>query len=616
MLRPKPLTIVTLAVVAAVGFILLRMVYRIAFGGAAAGANVVWDFPRLRLSGPFSHIVLLGPVTLEGLQSAAVSALPFAAVIVVTGVAVSVVDPRSWVFVIPRIRWGRATFVAFLIALATLPALVETARRTHDAARMRGVSKRRALFVPFLDKTLERAVGIAKAIQARGLVLRDTAVIRSDSSHVLLEEFCLPSRGVPPISWDVPPSSLVLLTGETGSGKTSLLEALAGVLDSPTTVHTSGSLAAPNEVAYLPHEPKTLFLAGRVVDEVALGLVMAGVSTPEARDRATEQLALWGLAHLADNHPVEISEGESVLVAMISALVLRPRLLLLDEPLAVLDATRRGQVVDALADFVESSGAIVLMTDHGHVSATRWPGDIVQLGPEGIVAGTFTPPKPTSPPRVDVPRPDADVVLEVVDLIARRGDTVVVEGGDLTIRRGESLVIVGDNGVGKTTVLESLIRHGGYDPSRCAYVPVNPGDLFVCESLANELAFADRELSLPDGFTRATLDSLLPGGWRGNIVDGLQSTHPRDLSRGQQTALAIALQMSHKPSVLVLDEPTRGLDSGARDALREVLACVQETGTAIVSASHDVDYVSGGHDRVFVVAAGVLAEVQQGRVNV
>lgn len=616
MLRPKPLTIVTLAVVAAVGFILLRMVYRIAFGGAAAGATVLWDFPRLRLSGPFSHIVLLGPVTLEGLQSAAVSALPFAAVIVVTGIAVSMVDPRSLVFLIPRIRWGRATFVAFLIALATLPALVETARRTHDAARIRGVSKRRALFVPFLDKTLERAVGIAKAIQARGLVLQDKTDIRSDCSQVQLQEFSLPFRGVPPITWDLPPSSLVLLTGETGSGKTSLLEALAGVIDTPTTVHTTGSITGPSAVVCVPHEPKTLFLAGRVVDEVALGLVMAGVSPSEAQNRASEQLALWGLSHLAENHPVDTSEGEAVLVAIISALVLIPRLLLLDEPLAVLDATRRGQVVDALANFVESSGAIVVMTDHGHIPTTRWPGDIVQLGPEGIVAGTFTPPKPTSPPRVDVPRGDADVVLEVVNLIARRGDTVVVEGGDLTIRRGESLVLVGDNGVGKTTVLETLIRHGGYDPSRCAYVPVNPADLFVCESLANELAFTDRELGLPAGFTRETLDSILPAGWRGDMVEGLQNTHPRDLSRGQQTALAIALQMSHKPSVLALDEPTRGLDSGARDALREVLACVQETGTAIVSASHDVDYVSGGHDRVFVVAAGVLAEVEQGRVNV
>ena len=89
-------------------------------------------------------------------------------------------------------------------------------------------------------------------------------------------------------------------------------------------------------------------------------------------------------------------------------------------------------------------------------------------------------------------------------------------------------------------------------------------------------------------------------------------THPRDVSRGQQTALAIALQMSHKPLVLALDEPTRGLDAGARGALGDVLLCVRETGTAIVSASHDDDFALLRSDRILRLSKGLVTLDQTG----
>jgi len=193
-----------------------------------------------------------------------------------------------------------------------------------------------------------------------------------------------------------------------------------------------------------------------------------------------------------------------------------------------------------------------------------------------------------------------------------KGQRVILSGLDLEIRRGESVVVVGDNGVGKTTLLEELFTRSDSNPSRIAYVPANPADMFVRETLAEELAFTDRELGLPKGFTSATLESLLPGQWRAEVLERSHLTHPRDLSRGQQTAVAIALQLSHKPAVLALDEPTRGLDSGAKVALAEVLACVQETGTAILSASHDDDFVAGGHDHLLRLVGGTLIPLEGG----
>jgi len=604
---------------AALGFVLTRMVYRAALGGATSGETVLWVLPRLRLSGPFSHIVLFGPVTLEGLLAAAWSALPFAAVILVTGALVALVDLRSLVFLIPRLKWGKATFVAFVISLATLPLLVESVRRTRYFAIVRGITTRRALFVPFLETTLERAVGIAKALHARGVLASGEETRPERRNLFQLDAFSIPSRGVPEISWTLTPGSMVLMTGETGAGKTSVMDALAGVLDFPHSVPTTGSLESsisPSSVGYVPHDPRSLFLAGSVRDEIALSLVVQGVSRRDAHVRSEELLGEWELGYLAARHPGDISEGEAVLLGILAALVRKPQLLLLDEPLGVLDRVRRGQVLTALSAYVSSSGGAVLMTDHGHVSLTDWSGDVVQLDSSGIVPGPFVSPQTTGPARTDVPRPESDVVFQVDYLRATKGQRVIFDDVSLDIRRGESVIVIGDNGVGKTTMLEEMFAHSDSNPSRLAYVPTNPSKMFVAETLAEELAFTDRQLGLPEGFTRASLESLLPGDWRHDVVERSGATHPGDLSRGQQTAVAIAMQMSHKPLVLALDEPTRGLDAGAKTALAEVLACVQETGTAIISASHDDDFVGGGHDRVLRLAGGTLTAVEGGAVHV
>jgi energy-coupling factor transport system ATP-binding protein len=175
--------------------------------------------------------------------------------------------------------------------------------------------------------------------------------------------------------------------------------------------------------------------------------------------------------------------------------------------------------------------------------------------------------------------------------------------------------LMGRNGAGKSSLLWALQGSGsrdggtvsvrGVDPADASaeerrhlvgLVPQTAADLLYLETVAEECAAADHDARVADGTTRALLDRLVPG------VD-LQR-HPRDLSEGQRLALVLAVVLVSAPPVLLLDEPTRGLDYPGKDALRGILGDLAAQGTAVLLATHDVEFVAAVADRVVVLADG------------
>ncbi|MFD7685987.1 ABC transporter ATP-binding protein [Streptomyces sp. NPDC059781] len=234
-------------------------------------------------------------------------------------------------------------------------------------------------------------------------------------------------------------------------------------------------------------------------------------------------------------------------------------------------------------------------------------------------------PKPAPAPRRLFPRRKHDTpapvhVAEVRSLAVRRDRVQALRGVDLTVAPGETIALMGRNGAGKSTLLSALVglvapssgsvRTGGAVPHRTrprdlvrrvGLVPQEPRDLLYADTVAAECAAADEDAGAEPGTCRALLTELLP-----SVAD---DTHPRDLSEGQRLTLALAVVLTARPPLLLLDEPTRGLDYAAKARLVTILRGLAAEGHAIVMATHDVELAAELAHRVVLLAEGeVIAD--------
>ncbi|MFJ7964503.1 ABC transporter ATP-binding protein [Streptomyces sp. NPDC096324] len=217
--------------------------------------------------------------------------------------------------------------------------------------------------------------------------------------------------------------------------------------------------------------------------------------------------------------------------------------------------------------------------------------------------------------RAAAPLPPPSEVAVIESLAVRRGRVEALRRVDLTVGPGETIALMGRNGAGKSTLLGALVglvepaagsvRVGGAAPRhmaprdlvrRVGLVPQEPRDLLYADTVAAECAAADEDAGAAAGTCRALVSELLP-----DIAD---DTHPRDLSEGQRLALALAVVLTARPPLLLLDEPTRGLDYAAKARLVSVLRGLAAEGHAIVLATHDVELAAELADRVVILADG------------
>jgi energy-coupling factor transport system ATP-binding protein len=413
------------------------------------------------------------------------------------------------------------------------------------------------------------------------------------------------------VSLEVRPGELVCLLGSSGSGKSTLLRALAGLVPHFHGGRFSGRVevagrdtrrSKPSDlagnVASVFQDPEDQVVFTGVEHELAFGLENVGLPPEEIHRRVLEALGEVGAAHLAGRRTHELSAGELQRVCVASALALRPELLLLDEPTSQLDP----EAAVSLLDFVTELGCAVVVSEQRPALPLERCDRVVFLE-RGRVALDATRDEGVRWLEAHHPAFLAHEPVHVEDIVdgelvcrvegaSYAYDDRVIRVQNLELRRGEVVALTGPNGSGKTTVAK--LAAGLLEPEtgriervgQASYLSQDPGRYVVAERVDEEVA-----LGVDGDLVRARRALA--------AVDlaGYEERHPRDLSSGERERLGLGSVLVTEPDLLVLDEPTRGVDPERKLELAALLRA--EAGDrATLVVTHDLVFAADVADRV------------------
>lgn len=456
--------------------------------------------------------------------------------------------------------------------------------------------------------------------------------------------------------------SFVTLCGESGSGKSTLLGLMKPSVSpfgekSGDILYFGKSLedgAIDTDIGFVSQDPDNTLVTDRVKTELAFGLENIGTEPSEIRRRVAEICAFFGIEGLYERYTSSLSGGEKQLVALASVLCMKPRVLLLDEPLSQLDPVAATSFCSILGRICRELGITVIISEHslaellpmsdkvivlekGRVifdgepslcpSALKKQGshmfDAMPVPAKLYVSAGFDGRSPldirdgrrfisslpteklaclTERKNTGVKPTPCENAVSLRDVYFRytKDSEDVLEGLCLDIKRGIHTAVVGSNGTGKSTLLS--IISGEYSPIygkvkreknlKFARLPQSPLLLFTENSVREDFATVCR-----DGNTVTRLCRELD-------TENLLDSHPADISGGELQRAAICKLLFTNPDVLLLDEPTKGMDFFAKAKLGEMLRRLTEKGCTVVTVSHDIEFCAEYSDECTMLFRG------------
>jgi energy-coupling factor transporter ATP-binding protein EcfA2 len=452
------------------------------------------------------------------------------------------------------------------------------------------------------------------------------------------------------LSLSVKKGRCVLVTGPSGAGKTTLCLAAAGILHHEYGGKKEGHVAIDGKdvatyamlselakmigIVFDDAEAQMIFTT--VEEEILSALEHRGLDAGVIEERLASIMATTFLTDLRNRSPHHLSGGQKQRVALAATLALGNDVLILDEPTSELDEQATRRIVEIL-NTLKTQGKTLLLVEHKYAHfhdmvdtlVVLESGTIIARGsPEEvliderikkIVIPDFSGIR-RSFPKNGVPEKNAEVPVVIVQHLSHAyGDVLALNDISLDIHTGEFVAIVGENGSGKTTLVKhfnrllsptsgdvvirgkntktltitDLARHVGL-------VFQNPDHMFFADTVKDEIEFGLKNLKIQDGDT--IIDAAL------NDVGLMHTKHlyPRWLSRGERQRLAIACVIAMSPSIIVLDEPTTGLDGNEARLVMEILKTLQNKGHTIIVITHNKEIAQHCADRIITMEKGKI----------
>jgi len=467
---------------------------------------------------------------------------------------------------------------------------------------------------------------------------------------------------------EIATGEFVLVCGPTGSGKSTLLKIINGLAPHFTGGTLSGRLLLNGEdhtgglphnlaslVGYVNQQPEGSFVADTVEDEIAFSMEQLGFNANEMTQRVKRFAELVGIEDLLASDLANLSGGQQQRVAIASALAAGQKLLVLDEPTSALDPSAAADIIRLLKRIAKHENVSILLAEHRLERVLKHVDSVIIVHGDGSVSKSLpqdafreyrlVPPivelslklgwNPVSldpslssdktirsdqwVAKLSADISSAEILLETTDLQVKYGQNEALKPVNVKLHAGEVLAVMGENGSGKSSLIWAIHglgkRSGGAvsspwgDPlslsdeerlGTITLVPQKASDLLFLNTLAEELQESDTVAEV-----EATSTASLFAQFAGRVDP---RKHPRDLSAGQQLALVLAAQLVKGARVVLLDEPTRGLDYEAKRALARIIQKLKAEGKGVVLASHDIEFVALLSTRVVVLEDGRIIE--------
>lgn len=490
------------------------------------------------------------------------------------------------------------------------------------------------------------------------------------------------------ISLKVKSGEFILLCGESGCGKTTLIKLLKKEI-APFGKRTgeiycfgenqnnADPLTLAADIGYVTQNPEHQIVTDTVWQELAFGLENLGLSGQVIRRRVAEMASYFGIGHLFDKKTFELSGGQKQLLNLAAVMVMQPKILLLDEPTAQLDPIAAADFISTLQKINHELGLTVILTEHrleevfpiadrvwvmekGKIiidAPPRKVGDILKsrdpnhpmMGalPSGVRIFEALDVKADCPLTVKEGRAfvtsnfkneicslpilptdeNAEKVLTAKNLRFKydRNLPDVLKDCSLTLFKGETLSILGGNGVGKSTLLKVLgglqkpymgrVKVFGKDIGKAtekdlykkgiAILPQDPTTLFLHKNVKEDLTYILDSMDILGDDCENQINQVAEKLGISHLLD----RHPYDLSGGEQQKAALAMVLLRQPKILLMDEPTKGIDALSKNTMAKIISRLKKDGLTLLMVTHDVEFAAVNSNRCALFFGGEIVSV-------